>query len=104
MSRALFSLLLIPLGLALGWVMQAILTARPGRSLPGTHAKRISTEKIPVLLQMTALMGLNPIAIITLIWVNRHSPSFHSTSCSRKHGYDGGYLAPFVDSSALRKD
>jgi len=71
MARALFSLLLIPLGLAIGWVLQAVLTARPGQSRLGKSAKWFSVEKLPVLLQKTALLSLNPIAIITSIWALR---------------------------------
>lgn len=68
MARALFSLLLIPLGLAFGWVLRAILTARPGQSRLWIDAKWFPVEKLPTLLQKTALLGLNPIAIITSIW------------------------------------
>lgn len=66
MARALFSLMLIPLGLALGWVLRAVLAPRPGR--PGLDAKWFSLQKLPLLLQRIAILGFNPIAIVTSIW------------------------------------
>lgn len=66
MARALFSLTLIPLGLTFGWVLRAVLAPRPGQ--PGLDARWFSAQKLPILLQRVALLGLNPIAIVTSIW------------------------------------
>ena len=66
MARALFSLMLIPLGLAFGWALNAILAARPTRSR--LDGKWFTSQRLPVLLQKIALLCLNPIAIVTSIW------------------------------------
>lgn len=66
MTRALFSLFLIPLGIACGWVLRTLLQTRPGPRLPDT--RWFSAQKLPAVLQKAALLGLNPIAIITSIW------------------------------------
>ncbi|PKL06669.1 MAG: hypothetical protein CVV53_03065 [Spirochaetae bacterium HGW-Spirochaetae-9] len=47
--------MLIPIGLGLGWVLQSC-------------AKRFPAQNLPTLLQRIALLGLNPIAIVTSIW------------------------------------
>ena len=66
MARALLSLLIIPLGLALGWALRALLTTRSGRSR--LDKKWFPAQKLPLLLQKIALLGLNSIAIVTSIW------------------------------------
>ena len=50
MTRALFSLLLIPIGMACGWALRA------------------SAQRHQSLIQRIAILGLNPVAIVTSIW------------------------------------